>query len=85
MTDPDRPRMLPELDHGKAPRRYWEPGIISLPEWWAQGSNQYFCGLIARQLRCRADCHRRAGDHLEAAEADAIAAIVEAGEFDWLK
>lgn len=67
------------------PGRYWAPGEVALPEWWAVGSNSYYCGLIARQLRVRAADHRAHGNPAAAAEAEAIADIVEEGRFEWLK
>jgi hypothetical protein len=56
----------------------------SLPEWFEDRDNAYFCGLIARQLRTRAVQQRACGQAAQAIEAECIAAIVEAGDFHWL-
>lgn len=55
----------------------------ALPQWFRSDDNAYYCGLIARQVRARAGEMRAVGRWMTAEEIDAIAAILEDGNFQW--
>lgn len=66
----------------QAGRPSGRPGETSLPDWYGMRGNEYYCGLIARQIRQRA--LMRGQTDAARAEALAIADMIETGDFDWM-